>query len=690
MAPIRLVQETGDQASFLLVGPIYENFDTANDVGERRLQILGYVSGVFRAGDLIQDALKDIEHKDIIDLHIQDKEAPAGSRTLFGSETMKSKWLNAEEVLEVGGRRWHLSFVPKETFYAEYIGEDLWAILAGSLTFSTLCSLLILIVTGRNSLMHRLVNERTSELLTAQRYVEGISESAPGLLSYIGADLCYKFVNKSYERWFGLPRDTFIGQHIKAGISKKTWEIAKPQVEAALAGEVAQFEVNLPYKDRGERYTHVTYTPDFNDRGGVDGFFVAVEDMTTVKRSEEELQAINQSLEAKNEQLIDATKKAESATRMKSEFLAVMSHEIRTPMNGIMGTTDLLLETELSGTQRKYAKTTMSSAEALLGLINDILDFSKIEAGKLSLEEVPFDMQHVAEDVVDMIARKCDANDVELLLDYAPGTARHVLGDPGRVRQILLNLMSNAVKFTSKGYILMRIQSRSGDNGDLEFRVEVKDTGIGIPEDKHDTIFNKFDQADQSTTRKYGGTGLGLSICQRLTSMMGGHIGLDSEEGKGSTFWFTMSLKASDDYAPVNEDMLVDGGLKGSKLLIVDDNEVARKILREQLKSKQAEVSLVENAKQALDGLRSDAKKGKPFDIAIVDYRMPGMDGKALVQAIKADDTIKDTAIVMITSSPVRGDGVEMHDLGVAGYLVKPTRAIDVGRVLHFIWDMKK
>ncbi len=689
-APITLVQETGKQAGFLMATPIYSPDIEPSTVDMRRQGIRGFVTGVFRVGDMIDAALKGVGHADVITLHVQDLNAPVPDRTVYGTHVPRDDWLYAEEIVSVASRSWHISFAPNEEFYEVYTGLGFGPILGGSFVFSWLCSFLILIVAGRNSLMQKLVNERTSELGEARRYVDGITENAPGLLSYIGADLRYKFVNKSYERWFDLPQNSFIGLPIQTGVSKETWEIVEPQIEAVLEGKVASFEVNVPFKDKDDRYTHVTYTPDINDNGAVHGFFVAVEDRTSVKRSEEELQAINQSLEVKNEQLVEATKKAESATRMKSEFLAVMSHEIRTPMNGIMGTTDLLLETKLSGTQRKYAKTTMSSAEALLGLINDILDFSKIEAGKLSLEEVPFDMQHVAEDVLDMIALKCDSTEVELLLDYAPGTARQVLGDPGRVRQILLNLMSNAVKFTSEGHILMRFQSRAGDNGELEFRVEVKDTGIGIPEDKHNTIFNKFDQADQSTTRKYGGTGLGLSICERLTGMMGGNIGLDSAVGKGSTFWFTMRLRESDDHAPVNEELLAGGGLKGAKLLIVDDNEVARKILREQLRSKHAEVSLVENAKQALDGLRSEAGKGKPFDIAIVDYRMPGMDGKALAQAIKADDTIKDTSIVMITSSPVRGDGVEMHDLGVAGYLVKPTRAIDVGRVLHFIWDMKK
>lgn len=688
--PITLVQEKASQAGFLLASPIYENGTRSATVDERRANLVGFVTGVFRVGDMIDHALADLSFADVVNIHIQDLGAPVENRTIYGSTAKRSDWLDTDKVVTVAGRSWHLSFTPTEAFYTVYMGLGFWPILGGSLVFAGLCSLLILIVSGRSGYLHRLVRERTEEASESQRYVDGISESAPGLLSYIGADLRYKFVNKSYERWFGLPQKSFIGRHIKAGVNRKTWEVVEPQVEAVLAGEVASFEVNVPHEGKSERYTHVTYTPDRNTDGTVNGFFVAVEDRTSVKRSEEELQTINASLEAKTEQLLEAKEKAEAATRMKSEFLAVMSHEIRTPMNGIMGTTDLLLETDLSSGQRKYATTTKSSAEALLSLINDILDFSKIEADKLDLEEVPFDMQHLAEDVLDMIAPKCASSDVELLLDYTPGTSRYVVGDPGRVRQILLNLMSNAVKFTEKGYILLQIQSRPAETGCVNFHIEVKDTGIGIAEEKQKVIFNKFDQADQSTTRKYGGTGLGLSICERLVGLMSGTIGVKSQLDKGATFWLTIKLPEATDTASISDETFAGGVLKGAKVLVVDDNEVARKILREQLSAKQAEVRLVKNAEHALEAMEAAANKQEPFDIAVIDYRMPGMDGRALSEAIKANSVIRDTVLVMITSSPERGDGALMHEIGVAGYLVKPARSIDVGRVLHFIWDLKQ
>ena len=373
-------------------------------------------------------------------------------------------------------------------------------------------------------------------------------------------------------------------------------------------------------------------------------------------------------------ELVLAKEKAENATSMKSEFLANMSHEIRTPMNGVIGTTGLLLDTKLTNKQRHYAQTTMQSAEALLGLINDILDFSKIEAGKLDLEKVPFDMQRLATEVAEVLALKCSEKGIEFLLHYPRGTAQYVVGDPGRVRQILFNLLGNAVKFTSEGHVLLSVSSKTISAGQVEYQISVEDSGIGIAADKVEKVFNKFDQADTSTTREYGGTGLGLSICQNLAEIMGGGISLDSIPGEGSVFKFTIVVDTDSQSDPTAEaytqaDIAI---LKQLKILSVDDSAVSNVIVEEQLEGHARIVDVVSSGQQALDALRQASVGGEPFDIVLTDYCMPSMDGKMLAERIKNDEMLKGTVIVLMTSAPKKGDGGLVKKMGFSGYLTKP------------------
>lgn len=384
--------------------------------------------------------------------------------------------------------------------------------------------------------------------------------------------------------------------------------------------------------------------------------------------------------------LVSARLQAEEANRSKSEFLANMSHEIRTPMNGIIGTTGLLLETAMSEKQRQFAETTMSSAHALLALVNDILDLSKIEADKMELEELPFDMQHLIEDIVELMAVKCREQGIELLLRYELQNTHMVIGDPGRLRQILLNLLSNAIKFTKEGYVVLTASTFLAPGGKTKFRFDVQDTGIGIPADKQDTIFGAFDQADSTTTRKYGGTGLGLSICKRLVAMMGGEIGLKSRMGEGSTFWFTAALEMDsqeiEKQAPVDASILAD-----LNLLIVDDCDTARLITEEQLRGLHVQVTHASSGAEAMLVLREGLSLENPFDMVVTDYCMPGMDGGMLIEAIRKDEAMADMPIVLMTSAPRTGDGARMSELKVAGYLTKPVFPQEVPTILSAVWD---
>ncbi|NRA70933.1 MAG: response regulator [Gammaproteobacteria bacterium] len=527
----------------------------------------------------------------------------------------------------------------------------------------------------------QLIKERGNAQTSSLRMETILKTAADGIITINEKGVIQSF-NQAASEMFKYQADEIIGNHFKKLIPSFTLSQQQTSIENFYESDKNGLmkEITAITSDGEEFIAELSLSKIVINK--IVTYAGLIRDITDQRKSEERMNIYAADLEWQKIALEDAIEDAENANRLKSEFLANMSHEIRTPLNGVIGMTNLLLKTPLESNQRRYAEIANSSAESLLNIINDILDFSKIEAGKMELENSSFNFRKLLEDTTDLFALKCQDKNIELTLSYASEVPQFVIGDSGRVIQIVVNLLSNAIKFTEKGTIKLNVNS---DVSSL-IKISVEDTGIGIPIDKQQLIFEKFDQADASTTRKYGGTGLGLAICRQLSLLMGGQIGVESELNKGSSFWFTVDLpedkqKSSISYVP--DHVKNDGqlNLQHTHILLVDDNEINRIVVQEIIHQMGGRISC------AINGVEAVALANKNhYDLILMDCQMPVMDGfeaTAHIRNFECEQDKTSIPIIAFTALAMVGDKDKCLKAGMNDYLTKPVSTVAMENVLQ-------
>jgi PAS domain S-box-containing protein len=537
-------------------------------------------------------------------------------------------------------------------------------------TVSIACvSFMVLGIAVVTSLIDRRFSAQAMELESSEHRSRQILETSFDAFAEMDADGSISDWNKQAEIMFGWPSAEMLGRSLVDTVvpeaARNDYRTELFEMLECMAGDTATKRFEIPTITREGREMPAEITVSAVRRGQSLHFAAFIRDLSERKRFERDLR--------------EAKEAAEGSNQAKSTFLATMSHEIRTPMNGILGMTELVLETELTAEQREFVGLVQLSAESLLSIINDILDFSKIEAGKLELEIIPFDLRESVGETMKALSFRAHQKGIELIYDIDPGAPQTLLGDPGRIRQVLINLVGNAIKFTERGEITVEVNSKSSDSPAQPAAIHfaVRDTGIGIPREKQARIFEAFSQADGSMTRRYGGTGLGLTICKRLVELMDGQIWLESKPGAGSTFHFAVRLPTVPELAAATA-AAQPAQLRNMPVLVVDDNLTNRRVLAGILARWGMRPTLVEGGRAGLGALQRAKENGEPFGLILLDGHMPDMDGFSLAERIRSDLSLTRATIMMLTSGGQMGDAARCAELGIAAYLVKPIRQAEL------------
>ena len=696
---IPLMQEPNDPPGLLIALPVSRvdssagSKDTSGPFspgrGESCQRIKGFVLGLFRIDDMVDGALQGTNRRGIR-MRIIDCRARQDEQTFypFGTEgKIPRVSLRVERMdntlepvsyvasIDVAGRPWEFRFFAGREFLTANRTLQGWFTMAGGVLISGLAGAFLLVSTGRTARIELQVAERTTDLerevsdrKTAEdtlarqtALLSGLLDSIPDLVFFKDVRGVFLGCNSRFAEYVGETRETIVGR-TDHDIFDTTLadSLAESDRIVLNQGTPLQVERWSNFPDGRRVLLDTLNAPLYDAAGSIVGVLGVSRDVTERKRAEEELLITKEIADAMNRELADAiaranrmAARAEQANLSKSEFLATMSHEIRTPMNGVIGMIDILMDANLTDEQRGYAEMIQKSAEALLSVINDILDFSKIEAGRLEIGHEDFDLQTLLDDLVDTVALRAHQKGLALACMVDPDVPSMVRGDPGRLRQVLTNLIGNGVKFTSEGEVVISVALDYEDDTSAQVRFAVTDTGIGIPENKLGRLFQPFVQVDGSITRKYGGTGLGLSISRKIAEMMGGEIGVESEEGKGSTFWFTARLEKREEE---KDGLRPPKDLSGTRVLVLDGDKTNRRVLAAMLESWNCRHEACADASAAMEVLHASAAAGDPFHMVILDMRMPGTDAATFGEMMRERPFLSGTRLVLMKSLTERDD----------------------------------
>ncbi len=604
--------------------------------------------------------------------------------------------LFVEHPLDFGGRRWRLRIAAPPDYLAAQALTGIWWIPILGLLFTALIVSYLRVLRAQRAQDQGLVRTRTEELAASEAMLRAITGSARDAIVMMDPRGLVSFWNPAAEATFGWTASEMLGRPLHDFIAAETlrhrFRDAYPAFWATGNGPAVGQTLELPARCRdGAEITvelsisAVSLDGEWHAVGVLRDVTERVRARQDLDRAYEQAAAMNRDLESAIARANEMALSAELANTAKSSFLANMSHEIRTPMNGVIGMTGLLLETELTPVQRDYVETVRGCGEGLLTLINDILDFSKIEAGRLELEALEFDLRASLEELSDLLAVKAHEKGLVFICRVEPEVPSRLRGDPGRLRQVLTNLIGNAIKFTTRGEVSLRISLQESDADSVRLHFEVRDTGIGIPEDRLGGLFHPFAQVDRSTSRLFGGTGLGLSISKKLAERMGGTIGVTSKESRGSTFWFTAVLgrqatSGLSGWEPVPE-------LHGRRVLVTDSNASSRRLLTDLLRFWGCDPAETADPSQALESLRDAAAAGRPFEVALLDRRLGDgevrADGEALAREIRRDPSLSATKLVCMTFIGEPGSQELLLDPGIAATVTRPVKPAQFAQVLQ-------